>query len=190
MQATNTFEAVQPKETNNHGDGCTTSNTFGSGLDLLKEGQTEKNSGQIQPAGEKSSSAYMPDLRLDMRFPGDGGRWYTPPRHVRDTVQSWEKHWEVEAHKLGHKVERGFEKLNPQDFLKVAEDIVDISIKFGPTISKDVLDVIKGKGLDPKADAKLCSDLIALAKSPEARKLSEDARKVLDETQARLKLVH
>jgi hypothetical protein len=195
MHAIESFTEARPQEITHHGDGCTPSNNIGSVLDLLKEEKDMKSGGQIKTTGEKSSSPGLPNLSLDdaeimsFRFPGDGGRWIPGPlRPGVDKLQDWEKHWEEEAHKIGHKVERGFEKLRPEELLQVARDLAECSAKYGPVISADIAAVIASEGTDVPADIKLCTDLIIFARSPEAARLSEDAKKVLHNSMAKLGL--
>jgi hypothetical protein len=186
MQSFDVCENFSPKEINSYrGE----DNNFGLALDLLKDGQNSRVDEHVRPGSEyKAGYPSLPEMSLVSPKDGPTMDSYIMEKSWGGDLYKWGKRLVDELKEVGYRIERGFEHVNPQDLLELAKDIAVVAAKFGPTIASDVAKVIKGKGLDPVADAKLLVDLAMFAKSPEAAQLGEDAMKVLREFQQKIGL--
>lgn len=172
-------------------DGC---NAFinGSGFDLLKEGLEAKRHEEACH-GPKSSAANLPDLSLDcepintVASARDSGRVASDPQRL-NALLDWKKNWGEEGDKFARN-QVVAENLRPSNLLQVAKDLAECGEKYGPAISADAAAVIASRGRNIPADLKLCKDLIVFARSPEAAKLSEDAKKLFDRSRDKLGLL-
>lgn len=191
MQSFDVRENWQPKEASlTTGDNI--DRNFGLPLDLLKEGRNLRFDEQIQSTSAyKAGNSTLPELTLDFRptekFAPEG---MEAQLSWGSDLYQWGKSLVHELKEFGLKIEKKLENIKPADLLDLAKDLAVCGAKFGPQLGADIRNVVKAKGLDPIADAKLVIDLVDFIKSPEAGKVGEDAMKILREFQGKYGLLN
>jgi hypothetical protein len=180
MQSFELCETWQPKETDLK-SGLTPDNNLGLPLDLLREGRNLRIDENVQPSSAyKDGYPPLPELTLSEKsadFDPQYEEW--AKAGWTDDVAKWGRRFFKELKDFGVKVLHGLENIKPGDLLDLAKDLAVVGAKFGTQIGADIARVIKSKGMDPIADAKLVIDLVDFAKSPEAAHLADDAKKIL-----------
>jgi hypothetical protein len=188
MQSFELSQNLRPTETNDK-SGDNPNHNMGLPLDLLMEGRNLRADEQFQPGSLcKAGCPSLPEMSVgDFKDSQTFDLMYFNPDKMSwgDDVYKWGKRFLTELKEAGYRFVRGLENIKPEHILDLAQDLAVVAAKFGPQIGADISRVIKAKGRDPVADAKLVMDLVDFVRSPEAGRVGEDVLKIIRDFQAK-----